>query len=36
MTGIRSWTQLDFCAFIVCGNIIEPGVNFSLRKLFEK
>ena len=33
MTGIHGWTQLDFCAFIVCGNIIESGMNLSLGKL---
>jgi hypothetical protein len=30
MTGIHGWTQLDFCAFIVYGNIIESGVNLFL------
>jgi hypothetical protein len=35
MTGIHGWTQLDFCAFIACGNIIESGVNFSLSKLYK-
>jgi len=35
MTGIRGWTQLDFCAFIIFGNIIESGVNLYLDKLFK-
>ena len=35
MTGTHGCTELDFCAFIVCGNIIESGVNLSLDKLFK-
>jgi hypothetical protein len=36
MTGIHGWTQLDFCAFIISGDIIESGVNLYLDKLFQK
>jgi len=35
MTGIQGWTQLNFCAFMVCVNIIESGVNLSLDKWFK-